>query len=78
MRAPGRRFCGSTATHKREEMIALLDSVGPCATPPSGRCARTAEGMRKLIDIAVALALDPKLIFMDEPTSGVSSLRSSR
>ena len=31
------------------------------------------EGMRKLIDIALALALDPKLIFMDEPTSGVSS-----
>ena len=31
------------------------------------------EGLRKLIDIAVALALEPKLIFMDEPTSGVSS-----
>lgn len=31
------------------------------------------EGMRKLIDIALALALKPRLIFMDEPTSGVSS-----
>jgi branched-chain amino acid transport system ATP-binding protein len=31
------------------------------------------EGMRKLIDIAMALALRPKLLLMDEPTSGVSS-----
>ena len=31
------------------------------------------EGQRKLIDIAVALALKPKLLFMDEPTSGVAS-----
>ena len=57
---------------KREEMIALLDSVGLRDT--AERPVRELpEGMRKLIDIAVALALDPKLIFMDEPTSGVSS-----
>ncbi|MBO9328733.1 ABC transporter ATP-binding protein [Achromobacter sp. HZ01] len=31
------------------------------------------EGVRKLIDIAVALALKPRLLLMDEPTSGVSS-----
>ena len=31
------------------------------------------EGTRKLIDIAVALALRPKLLLMDEPTSGVAS-----
>lgn len=29
--------------------------------------------MRKLVDIAVALALSPSLLLMDEPTSGVSS-----
>jgi ABC-type iron transport system FetAB ATPase subunit len=57
---------------KREEMVALLDSVGLRDT--AERLVRELpEGMRKLIDIAVALALDPKLIFMDEPTSGVSS-----
>ena len=31
------------------------------------------EGARKLLDVAMALALVPKLILLDEPTSGVSS-----
>lgn len=31
------------------------------------------EGTRKLIDIALALALRPRLLLMDEPTSGVAS-----
>ena len=31
------------------------------------------EGQRKLVDIAVALALRPALLLMDEPTSGVAS-----
>jgi branched-chain amino acid transport system ATP-binding protein len=31
------------------------------------------QGERKLLDIAVAYALRPKLLFLDEPTSGVST-----
>jgi branched-chain amino acid transport system ATP-binding protein len=31
------------------------------------------EGQRKLLDVAMALMLNPKLLIMDEPTSGVSS-----
>ena len=31
------------------------------------------EGERKLLDIALSLALQPKLLLLDEPTSGVSS-----
>jgi branched-chain amino acid transport system ATP-binding protein len=31
------------------------------------------EGQRKLLDIAMALVLRPRLLIMDEPTSGVSS-----
>ena len=30
------------------------------------------EGSRKLLDIALSFALKPKLLLMDEPTSGVS------
>ena len=32
-----------------------------------------AQGERKLLDVAVAYALKPKLLFLDEPTSGVST-----
>ncbi|BCX18352.1 MAG: ABC transporter ATP-binding protein [Geminicoccaceae bacterium] len=31
------------------------------------------EGARKLVDIAMALALEPRLLLMDEPTSGVAA-----
>ena len=31
------------------------------------------QGERKLLDVAVAFALKPKLLFLDEPTSGVST-----
>jgi branched-chain amino acid transport system ATP-binding protein len=31
------------------------------------------EGERKLLDVAMALVLRPKLLIMDEPTSGVAS-----
>jgi branched-chain amino acid transport system ATP-binding protein len=31
------------------------------------------QGERKLLDVAVAYALRPQLLFLDEPTSGVST-----
>jgi branched-chain amino acid transport system ATP-binding protein len=31
------------------------------------------EGQRKLLDIAMALVLKPRLLILDEPTSGVST-----
>lgn len=37
-----------------------------------------AQGERKLLDVAVAYALRPKLIFLDEPTSGVGTREKSR
>jgi branched-chain amino acid transport system ATP-binding protein len=44
-----------------------LDRLG--AIPAGG----LAQGERKLLDVAVAYALRPKLLFLDEPTSGVST-----
>jgi branched-chain amino acid transport system ATP-binding protein len=37
-----------------------------------------AQGERKLLDVAVAYALRPQLLFLDEPTSGVSTREKSR
>src|SRR5207244_10712349 len=36
-----------------------------------GRAGGLAQGERKLLDVAVAYALRPKLLFLDDPTSGV-------
>ena len=36
-------------------------------------CSSLPEGHRKLLDIVMALVLNPKLLIMDEPTSGVAA-----
>jgi len=54
------------------EVDATLDllQLGPRAQTLAGALP---EGQRKLLDVAMALVLRPKLLIMDEPTSGVSS-----
>ena len=61
-----------TSLPERGEMLALLDLVG-CADVRLRRAAELPEGQRKLVDIALALALKPRLLLMDKPTSGVAS-----
>ncbi len=57
---------------ERNEMMHLLELVN-CAAIAERSVNELPEGQRKLIDIAVALALKPQLLLMDEPTSGVAS-----
>ncbi len=56
----------------REEARELLDRFGllPLAAT---RADALNEGARKLADIAMAVALRPRLLLMDEPTSGVAA-----
>jgi branched-chain amino acid transport system ATP-binding protein len=54
------------------EMERLLELVG-VGSYARRRARELSEGQRKLVDIALALALKPKLLLMDEPTSGVAS-----
>ncbi len=54
------------------EVDHVLDMVGllPRADEISGALP---EGQRKLLDLAMALVLKPRLLILDEPTSGVST-----
>ena len=56
----------------RDETFDVLGQFGlrdKSSVPAGG----LAQGERKLLDVAVAYALRPKLLFLDEPTSGVST-----
>jgi branched-chain amino acid transport system ATP-binding protein len=56
----------------RSEARGILDQFG--LLPKAGMMAGgLSQGERKLLDVAVAYALKPKLLFLDEPTSGVST-----
>jgi len=56
----------------RGEALDILQSFGLDAK--AGMVAGgLSQGERKLLDVAVAYALRPKLLFLDEPTSGVST-----
>ena len=54
------------------EIDHVLEVVG-LAARAGDLCASLPEGHRKLLDIAMALVLRPKLLIMDEPTSGVAA-----
>lgn len=56
-----------------QEAEELLDLVG-LGTEAHQIAGTLPEGRRKLLDIVIALALKPRLLLLDEPTSGVSTI----
>lgn len=56
----------------RDEAQGVLAQFGLDDKAPL-RAGDLAQGERKLLDVAVAHALRPQLLFLDEPTSGVST-----
>jgi branched-chain amino acid transport system ATP-binding protein len=55
-----------------DEADAILGQFG-LAPKRNDNARDLAQGERKLLDVALAYALKPKLLFLDEPTSGVST-----
>lgn len=64
-----------TSLHKipQQKLVMDLLELVDCQDVSDQYISVLPEGKRKLIDIAVALALKPKLLLLDEPTSGVAS-----
>jgi len=61
-----------TATPARiEQAMGILDRFG-VARHARQDVGTLAQGVRKVLDIAMATVGDPRVIFLDEPTSGVS------
>jgi branched-chain amino acid transport system ATP-binding protein len=60
------------AQGRRDKALELLERFG-LADLADRPVLELAGGVRKLVDIAMALAARPKLLLLDEPTSGVSA-----
>lgn len=65
-------FRSLESTVDAKDVDATLELVG-LSDVARERSSDLPEGKRKLLDVGMALALRPKLLIMDEPTSGVAS-----
>lgn len=62
----------TASRHGRDEALALLSQVGMAAQ--AGRvCGELAYGDVKRVELAMALAHQPRLLLMDEPTAGMAA-----
>jgi branched-chain amino acid transport system ATP-binding protein len=66
------RWWRPAAAHHRERALALLDRVGMCEAADRA-CRELAYGDVKRVELAIALANEPKLLLMDEPTAGMGA-----
>jgi branched-chain amino acid transport system ATP-binding protein len=64
-----RPLARAACREEAQRTLALFSLVDAADRPASA----LSEGMRKLADIALAMALKPRLLLLDEPTSSVSA-----
>ncbi len=71
-RGQGWRFFGEVAALYRAETYALLEAIGlrDKADDLSGFLS---YGAQKQLELGIALALEPKILLLDEPTAGMSA-----
>jgi branched-chain amino acid transport system ATP-binding protein len=65
------RFGEPLARHHSSRALELLDQVG-MAGAAERACKELAYGDVKRVELAIALANDPRLLLMDEPTAGMA------
>jgi branched-chain amino acid transport system ATP-binding protein len=68
----GKRLWGRSADLFRDETSALLDSIG-LSRIADETSAELSYGAQKQIELGIALASEPKLLLLDEPTAGMSA-----
>lgn len=59
------------SAHRRADALALLDQVGMAAQADRA-CSELAYGDVKRVELSMALAHNPQLLLMDEPTAGMA------
>lgn len=64
-------FAGFDNPQRRKRALEILDEFG-VASYRDAQVSAVPQGARKLIDIAMALVSNPRMLLLDEPTSGVS------
>ncbi|MBR7180708.1 MAG: ATP-binding cassette domain-containing protein [Kiritimatiellae bacterium] len=73
---PLEEFSGLKAAARREKAMALLSSV-ELADAAGKMPSEISGGMRKRVAIARAMALDPDVVFLDEPGAGLDPITAS-
>jgi ABC-type branched-subunit amino acid transport system ATPase component len=67
-----KRYLAPSASRFRERVMSVLEEVGLAeyAKRPAGELS---HGDKKRLEIAIVLALEPRLLLLDEPTAGMAS-----
>lgn len=65
------RLFGLSGAEARDRAERLLVTVGLEDVDPKKRVGQYSGGMRRRLDLAVALVHDPLILFLDEPTTGL-------
>ena len=71
-RGHGSRLWGRSADLFHDETMALLESIG-LAGHAAATSGELSYGAQKQIELGIALASEPRLLLLDEPTAGMSA-----